>query len=421
MQVARGAQDTVQRQADVPESSSAHGAITKALLPLELTQFDALQADTLQRLRNACLGVADWSDAPDGPNVVTVGQAYAEATSASATGAVWPWPGVLFGGHALIWAAAQEVLAQLAGALEVLRTDSSALRAGAVCKTLTDAAALWQCLVLRPSELAQSAKRSLLHINTLFHLAAETALLPLGLTHACPHRAAVVAAAADAAATFEELAAEKQALFVANSGDAVAHILQGVPQLTAMDRRGGLAARKQAQKASTALRSLAEAVSRACAPERQVIVFAGILGRTVAPVAARILALPDISPADCDEICAVFEGIWSDVPAAAAKQFQRSSGASGESQWPPAWHSDAICDAIKHACLPLRKLEAIGRLLKDRMAEIMPAWERGELQAAGLSANEVAGVLRSVFEDNALQRSNIATLEAASGAGGAAA
>jgi hypothetical protein len=387
--------------------------------PLEAAQFDTIQAGTLRQLRNACLCATQWSDSLDSDCVAVVGdEPLPGEPGSSALG--WEWHSIFRGGHMVVWRCAADMVVTLEATVAQLRTDGSSLRASVVCKTLGDAAALYSALVLRPSQPFTAARRGLVHINSLQYLADEVALLPLTVAPDAPARDDVAAAAAAAAATLSASADEQRGVFVKRLGGLVKKTLHELPHLVGMGRKGGLAARKLVQKACTSLRSVAEALAKTCVPAEQVALFCGVLGIVCSHVAAKIFALRDISPQDCDEIKAVFERLWTDVPATAAGYFLQSApgGARHErdalaAQWPPRWSSDMLAGMLRRACQPLRKLEAIGQLLSDRMVDIVANWESGRLADAGLSAHEVESMMRAVFEDNAHRRNCIERVQSA--------
>jgi hypothetical protein len=58
-----------------------------------------------------------------------------------------------------------------------------------------------------------------------------------------------------------------------------------------------------------------------------------------------------------------------------------------------------VAGALHHRCSSLRKLDAVLGLLTARLAQIVEAWERGQLQPAGLSLGEVRRLVVALFED----------------------
>jgi hypothetical protein len=401
----------------------AWSAITHAVAPLEAAQFEQLQAATLLRLRQACLGAKHWSDACDSRDVAVVGDvAFADGAPAGSTPAGaylgWSWPSVLQGGQALVWRCAVDIVAALEVAVVELEKDASDVRVGAVCKTLRDAVALYATLVLWPSQPFKAARRGLIHINSLRYLSDSITLLPLTVAtdqHVVCH--AVMPAAVAAAAQAAAAADEQEALFVKRLAGLVKKGLQDLPDLRGFDRKSGLAARKMVQKSCASLRSVAEALAKACPPAVQVHLFCGVLGNVCEHVVAKILALRDMSPQDCDEIKDVFERIWADVLPAATAHFMQNTiaeatGALG--QWPSPWTEDSVASMLAEVCLPVRKLAVVGKLLSDRLVDIVDGWETGSLPAVGLTAEEVVGVMRAVFEDNPHRKRCIDRVEASS-------
>ena len=414
MQAAKAAEQTLHQQGHVRADSTAWTALSQAVAPLEAAQFDELQADTLQRLRDMCIGSQDWSDTLGSADIASVGDRQFSSGDAS-TACGWPWPGLFAGGRMLVWRCAVDMAALLEAAVAEVHQDVSSLRVGVTCKTLGDAAALYDALVLRPSSF-NMARRALIHVNSLQHLADAIALLPLTVA---AHDAAVddiSTAAATAAAAFAASADEQQAAFVKRLGGIGRKVLHELPPLLRLDRSGGLAARKRVQKCCAVLRTTAEALAACCRPAEQVALFCRVLGDVCDYAARKVLELRDISPQDCDEIKAIFERLWTDAPAAAATQFLQDApggdGALGR-QWPQHVTADTLAEVLRQACQPVRKLMAVGSMLSDRMVDIAAAWESGALPATGLTAAEVTSMMRAIFEDNPHRRNCIERVEAA--------
>ena len=390
----------------ITPDNAAWAAVSAAFAPIGAALFVQIQADSLLAVRRACLGAKTWSDAAGSADVVVVGDPLPAAASQPPLGRAWPWPSVLRGGQTALWRGVVDVVGTLAQVLNDLAQDGSEVHVSAACKTLGDAAAMYEILAVRPSQPFTAARRGLLHINSLRYLADQLTLLPLTIAaHHAAARQPVLLAATAAAAGVTAVADEQQAQFVKRLSALVKKGLQELPHLCGMDRKAGLAARKLVQRACASLRSMANALSRACAPAVQAHIFVGILGRVCSFATSKILALPDISPTDCDEIRAAFERLWTDVlPAAAAHFVQNSvvdsSSATAVGQWPAGSTPESVADLLAASCQPLRKLAAVGQLLSDRMVDIVDSWESGELPGVGLSAEQVVGVMRAVFEDN---------------------
>lgn len=394
-----------------PDSAAAT-ALTRAGTIVEAAHFERLQADALLRLRGACVGAPEWSDATDGGDAVMIGAPAAHSPAEGRSALGWTGASALSGGQCVVWRGAQRVAEALEGEVAALHGSDDSLRCGAACKTLEDAADLYRVLVAAACQPYESARKALVHTNSLRYLADAVTLLPLTLPPDATAREPLVAAAAASAAVLAGAAAEEQAQFVERFAARVVNTIDALPDLRGLKVKAGLDARKSVQRACKALRSVSEALARACTPEMHVALYAAALGRVCAAAASKVLALQDISPQDCDDIHGVLEPLWTDPVAAAAAHL--ASGVDGAPPGLPGWTAADAEVVLRGACEGARKLAAVGYTLKARMADIAEAWEGGELRGAGLGAGDVVHMLRAVFEDNPHQRQCIARVRAVS-------
>jgi hypothetical protein len=238
MQAAKSIEKAIQDASLALRNGNAWLAITRAVMGMEAACFEHVQADCLLRLRDTCRSAPSWSDEEESSDIATVNRCASHSSTSHQPALGWTATTAMCDGPSVVWRAAVTAADILEREVSALRSDGSSLLIGAVCKTLEDAAELYCVLVVDACQPFESARRALIHINSLKHLANIVTLLPLSLVEL-----PVVSAAASAATALARAADAQQQQFALQLAERIAKSLQALPELRGLEAKSGLDAR----------------------------------------------------------------------------------------------------------------------------------------------------------------------------------
>ncbi|KAI7835683.1 hypothetical protein COHA_010422 [Chlorella ohadii] len=184
------------------------------------------------------------------------------------------------------------------------------------------------------------------------------------------------------------------------------------------DGQAGIRCRRTVQQLLHAFRRLGSVLRGVLAPGVLVEVAAQLVQRVCTRIVEDIMALPDISVDESEQIPQILEPLTSGVheavlptaPGAAA----RAAAGGGPAEVAAALGGVSLEDlsAALHERTPaVMKLRELCELLDIRMVEIRQRWQEGRLQAIGFSADEVSHLVLALFEDTDLRRDFLRSLE----------
>lgn len=178
------------------------------------------------------------------------------------------------------------------------------------------------------------------------------------------------------------------------------------------DGQAGIRCRKTVQQLLHAFRRLGSVLRPVLAPG----VFLEVAARLIQAVCGRIMeditCLPDISVDESEQIPQILEPLTTGLHDAVLPPPPEGStaGAAGAAGTAGAgW--DELANALNERTPAVMKLRELSELLDIRLVEIRRRWQDGRLQAIGFSAQEVAHLVRSLFESTDLRRDFLLLLE----------
>ncbi|KAF6266527.1 hypothetical protein COO60DRAFT_1654215 [Scenedesmus sp. NREL 46B-D3] len=108
-----------------------------------------------------------------------------------------------------------------------------------------------------------------------------------------------------------------------------------------------------------------------------------------------VLKKQDIGESEAAELAALYRPLVDK----AVQELLGDAGLSSQASQEGLDLRDLVAGALRHRCGALRKADAVLGLLSARLAHIVEAWERRQLQGAGLSLGEVRRLVMALFED----------------------
>ncbi|PRW33925.1 centromere kinetochore zw10-like protein [Chlorella sorokiniana] len=186
------------------------------------------------------------------------------------------------------------------------------------------------------------------------------------------------------------------------------------------DGQAGIRCRRTVQQLLHAFRRLGSVLRGVLAPGVLVEVAAQLIQRVCTRIIEDVMALPDISVDESEQIpqilepltAGVHEAVLPTAPGAAARAAAAAGGGPAEVAAALGGVSLEDLSAALHERTPaVMKLRELCELLDIRMVEIRQRWQEGRLQAIGFSADEVAHLVLALFEDTDLRRDFLRSLE----------
>ncbi|GJP42629.1 hypothetical protein CLOM_g2173 [Closterium sp. NIES-68] len=272
-----------------------------------------------------------------------------------------------------------------------------------------------------PVEVAQLAMIAVNDRLLLSHVCLSLALqyrarLPAGVRH--------VATFADVAPFLRQLAEEQLQLVLERHHGYLMEALDGAEGFRNTDDeeiyRCALRSLKQVVHHLSHLSSVWRPVSP---PSRYLRAMSRLVSAVLSRCCAHVLALPDISVDETEQLRKLFAGMLTRLPPLFHVD---PSGATGSSA-PGATSasvsaaadldaevSDAVADtATLESLVPVyRKLRRLTDLLDMPLVAITQAWESGDLCRCGFTSDEVQRTIRAIFSDTPLRRNCIARVAA---------
>eukprot|EP00192_Tetraselmis_astigmatica_P006583 CAMPEP_0117697492 /NCGR_PEP_ID=MMETSP0804-20121206/29261_1 /TAXON_ID=1074897 /ORGANISM="Tetraselmis astigmatica, Strain CCMP880" /LENGTH=749 /DNA_ID=CAMNT_0005511753 /DNA_START=231 /DNA_END=2481 /DNA_ORIENTATION=- len=159
----------------------------------------------------------------------------------------------------------------------------------------------------------------------------------------------------------------------------------------------GLACRKAVNAVVHSLGRLSAVIREVLTTPAFISSAGSLLQASCSRVVHELLSRRDISVDESEELPVVLLPLVEDAPASILGL--DGPGAASD------WANEALLTALRAAAPAWARLKAAVGLLQARLADIGTMWEAGELQASGLTAAEVKGMVNALFEDTAMRDS----------------
>ncbi|CAI5475767.1 unnamed protein product [Closterium sp. Yama58-4] len=275
-------------------------------------------------------------------------------------------------------------------------------------------------LTARPVDVAQLAMIAINDRLLLSHVCLSLALqyrarLPAGVRH--------VATFADVAPFLRQLAEEQMQRVLERHHGYLMEALDGAQGFRNTDEeevyRCALRALKQAVHHLAHLSSVWRPVSP---PSRYLRAMSRLVSAVLSRCCAHVLALPDISVDETEQLRKLFAGMLTRLPplfhvglsGAISSAHGATSASVAAAADLDADVSDAVADtATLESLVPVyRKLKRLTDLLDMPLVAITQAWESGDLCRCGFTSDEVQQTIRAIFSDTPLRRNCTARVAA---------